>query len=940
MRFTGIRTRSSRVGKTFAATTLVLLGLTAGTAAAQYPSPVPDFAHPGAPHSSLMSTTSGDDDRPLLVIVADFDDVTERVTAAQAQTLFFGTGFGSIADYYRSQSFGRFTFTPATESQGTVNDGVIVAPVGKLADIQTAGNDLGGPWGRQAVLAANSTDSWINFEPYDTNNDNTVDATELVIAVVTDTGDASNCGGTRTISDVSLDTVNLNGRQYSFDFALENAITTAHELAHQAFDTHDQTYSSGPYDITSATCGGNPFFSTNSWHKLHLGWRQPDVVTRDGYYDVPDWTTSGKSFLLYDYDRGTQDYFLVENRQRGGYDQDVGDTGLIVWRIDDWAWNSNGRTYNLIRPDGGAIPNNYGGSPSDAFDADDPQTVPRTMSQPWQDGTPSRVAVRAIGNSAATMRAYFDVRGPGVLVDTYNLDDGDAGTADVPRLSPGDANELGFAVMNTGESSGSFEFSVSAGLPAGWSATTSTMTLDPGQEEEAILNVTPALGARADGDYTLTIRGHSTTDSSVSTTTTVRVKVLPKVSIDDVTVTEGDAGTSDATFTVSLSEPASDAVRVDYETADGTANAASDYIATSGELLFGPGQTSRTITVSVNGDTAVEPDEHYFVRLSGVSGAKLVDGEGRGTILTDPEPSLSIDDVRIEEDDANATFTVTLSEPNNTPVSVDFQTSDGTATAPSDYSATSGSLDFPVGETRRTIAVPVKEDVADESDEETFKVTLSNVVHANIADGEGIGTIRDDDRNGIFTCRATAMRIGNSERGVANAPRTPCRDDRASGLPLQLGSGLISVSAAGSASTDQTPDDLTGTRPHTGDRATAHAEASTITIRVGLSVVRLSSLVSDAKAECTGSGAPRLTGSSRVTVLAIDGRPVVTTTAKTTIPLLFATLRLNDTVVGAKEITQRALVVDNASGPDIVLGEARAGFDGTAAHPDGHPCAV
>ncbi|CAN5555406.1 hypothetical protein BH20ACT17_BH20ACT17_06250 [soil metagenome] len=940
----GATTTRSFIVKT-ATAVILLFAFVAAPAAADYPDPLPDFSHSAAPHNARMSTASGTRSRPLLVIIADFSDVTERITVAQASTRFFAqNSFGGVRDYYNTESSGRLDFTPAAETEGTANDGIITAPMGLLADIETDGGDLGGAFGRQAITKANSTDSWINFKSFDTNNDNVVDERELAIVVLTDTGDTSNCGGTRSMGAFSLDTVSLN-REYSFAFALENNITDAHELAHQALATQDQNYSAGPYDITAPTCsttGAQLYFSFNSWHKLHLGWAQPQVVTRDGYYDVPTWTTSGKSFLLYDHDRGANDYFLVENRQRGGYDQNIRDTGMAIWRIDDWAFNPNQPTYNLVRADGSAIPppGFYSGSPTDLFNPADSQTPARTMTQPWKDGTPSRVAVRAIGNSGATMRAYLDVRGPGVLVDTYELDPAGDGTADLAHLSPGDANELEFPVMNTGEAADSFQFTVTD-LPAGWTATSPTATLQPGQQQQMKVQVTPAPGARADTTYALKVRGASTSDGSVSSTSPLRVRVLPKLSIDDVTVTEGDSGTQDATFTASLSEASDRSVRADFETADGTATAPSDYAARDGSLLFSAGETSRTITVSVQGDTAVEPDEQFFVRLSDVSGAKLVDGEGRGTILTDPEPSLSIDDVRIEEHDANATFTVALSEANNTPVSVDFKTSDATATAPGDYSATNGSLDFPVGQTRRTIAVPIKEDVVDEIDEETFKVTLSNVVHATIADGDGVGTIRDDDRNGVFSCRATGVRLGDSERGVANPPRTPCRDDRGSGLPLQLGSGLLSVSSAtGSASTDQQPDDLTGTQPQIGDRATAHAEASSIVIRVGVNVIRLSGFVSDARTECIGSGPPRLTAGSRVTVLAVGGSPVLTTTAATTIPLLFATLRLNQTVVDAKGITQRALVVDNVVGPDIVLGEARAGFDGTAVHPGGHPCVV
>lgn len=415
-----------------------------------------------------------------------------------------------------------------------------------------------------------------------------------------------------------------------------------------------------------------------------------------------------------------------------------------------------------------------------------------------------------------------------------------------------------------------------------------------------------------------------------------------ELSIGNATVTEGDSGTQDASLTIKLSEASSSEITVHVATADASATAPGDYTARSFDVTFAPGQTSRTVTVPVVGDTAPEPDEHFDVRLSHPSNATIADGEGRVTVLTDPEPSLSIGDAAVEEDDTTATFTVTLSEANNTPVSVKAATADGTATAPGDYTSTSRTLEFPVGDTTRTLAVPVREDVADEIDEETYAVELSDVVHATIADAQGTGTIRDDDRNGVFSCRATGARIDESESGVANAPRTPCRDTAATGLPLQLGSGLVSVTIeAGKASTDQTPNDLDGTTPLPGDSGAAHAEAGSVVIRTGITVLRLSGFTADAKAECTGAGGPpRLSGSSRVTVLSLLGQPVVAVTAQMTIPLLAATLKLNETVVGPDGITQRALALDNLVGPDIVLGEARAGHAGTAVHPNGHPCEV
>lgn len=110
---------------------------------------------------------------------------------------------------------------------------------------------------------------------------------------------------------------------------------------------------------------------------------------------------------------------------------------------------------------------------------------------------------------------------------------------------------------------------------------------------------------------------------------------LPTLSIDDVSVGEGDAGTTTATFTVSLSAAAATAVAVNYTTADATATAGTDYVAASGTLTFTPGQTTKTVAVSVSGDAMVESNETFVVNLSVPSGATIADAQGQGTITND-----------------------------------------------------------------------------------------------------------------------------------------------------------------------------------------------------------------------------------------------------------------------------------------------------------------
>ena len=90
----------------------------------------------------------------------------------------------------------------------------------------------------------------------------------------------------------------------------------------------------------------------------------------------------------------------------------------------------------------------------------------------------------------------------------------------------------------------------------------------------------------------------------------------PRMSINDVTVTEGNTGTVNATFTVSLSVAYDVAVTVHYQTANGSATAGSDYAAASGDVTITAGQTTKTFTVAVIGDRAAEPTENFVVNLS------------------------------------------------------------------------------------------------------------------------------------------------------------------------------------------------------------------------------------------------------------------------------------------------------------------------------------
>jgi hypothetical protein len=116
----------------------------------------------------------------------------------------------------------------------------------------------------------------------------------------------------------------------------------------------------------------------------------------------------------------------------------------------------------------------------------------------------------------------------------------------------------------------------------------------------------------------------------------------PTISIGDASIDEGNSGSRQMTFTVTLSQPSNQKVRVNYATANGTAKTSdNDYVAKSGTITFNPGQTSKTITVSIKGDKQKESDESFFVNLSGASGAPIDDGQGEGWIFNDDGSSVA-----------------------------------------------------------------------------------------------------------------------------------------------------------------------------------------------------------------------------------------------------------------------------------------------------------
>ncbi|TQU07147.1 Calx-beta domain-containing protein, partial [Xanthomonas perforans] len=303
------------------------------------------------------------------------------------------------------------------------------------------------------------------------------------------------------------------------------------------------------------------------------------------------------------------------------------------------------------------------------------------------------------------------------------------------------ALSIGFGVSGTA-TSGTDYAAVSSPLVIAAGQTTGTITINPTADSTVEPDETVVISLNTGSGYTV--------GSPNSATGTILNDDQPALSINDVSVNEGNAGTTNATFTVSLSAPAgAGGVSFDIATADGTATAGVDYVASSliGQTIPA-GSSSATFTVLVTGDTLAEPNETFFVNLSNVTGASVSDGQGLGTIVNDDaQPALSIDDVSVNEGNSGtttATFTVSLSAASGQTVTVNYATADGTATAGSDYVARSGTLSFAPGVTAQGVAVTVNGDTAVEPNE-TFSVGLSGASNATIARATGTGTILNDD---------------------------------------------------------------------------------------------------------------------------------------------------------------------------------------------------
>ena len=302
-----------------------------------------------------------------------------------------------------------------------------------------------------------------------------------------------------------------------------------------------------------------------------------------------------------------------------------------------------------------------------------------------------------------------------------------------------------------------------------------TLIFDPGQTQQPLdvavmgnklyeidkaffLNVTDPAGATGSGTGTIQSGNPA-----------------PSISIGNVSLKDGTAGTAKFNFVVTLSAASGSPATVVYATADGTATAAGNaYQPAGGTLTFAAGQTKQTITVLVNGSTKFEASETFSVNLSSPVGATIAAGKGTGTgtILDSAKPPvLSTGNVTVVESSAggNAVFTVTLSPASGVAATVKYATVAGKAKAGRDFTAAAGTLTFAPGQTTQTVTVAILSDPALKS-AESFSLKLSVPKEATLsAKSTGTCTIEPAPAS-LLDALAAAQASASQAKTAASRP--------------------------------------------------------------------------------------------------------------------------------------------------------------------------
>jgi hypothetical protein len=636
------------------------------------------------------------------------------VSLASIEDLTFSAGDG-VND-------ATMTFTGTVSDINAALNGLVFIPAPNYngpASIEIITNDLGntGAGGPQSdTRTVNITVEAVNDAPvtnsegYSTNENTTLNvAAPGVLANDTDIDSPTLTAVLVSTTSNGALTLNANG---SFSYTPQAGFSGTDSFTYRANDG----IANG--NVTTVTInvneGGALAFSSATYNVNENGGTASITITRTG-------GSAGTATVLFSTSNGTataSDYTPVSTTVTFT-DGDVSETVNIT--INDDLLNEGNETVNLTL-------SNAGGT--------------------GQLGSPAAATLTITDNDAQ----------PSLSINDVAVTEGNSGTVDATftvTLSAASAQTVtvSYATANGTATAAGGDYQAVA---------SSTLTFNPGETAKAVtVKVNGDLFNEADEDFFVNLSGQ--TNSTIADASGRGVITnddgLPTLSINDVAVTEGNSGTTSATFTVTLSAPSALPVTVSYSTADGTATSPGDYQAVPTTVLtFQPGETSKSITVTINGDTLIEPNETFFVNLSGATNATAHDNQGLGTINNDDATiiTLSASTYSVSEDGLRLNITVNRSGDLSQASSVDYRTSDpsglnncdqvtGNASSRCDYATTAGTLRFAAGETSKTIIVPIVNDVYLDGTE-VFTITLSNAAGGQLgATPAATVTITDND---------------------------------------------------------------------------------------------------------------------------------------------------------------------------------------------------
>lgn len=409
----------------------------------------------------------------------------------------------------------------------------------------------------------------------------------------------------------------------------------------------------------------------------------------------------------------------------------------------------------------------------------------------WNGVQPAHGTIVVPNPSGAqgTQIVTYTHNGDSATSDTFPLEDGRGDTITVnititPSLSasiavsPASRNEdSGAAFTYTVTLSQSSSSATTVNLSRSGTATSGTdytgapnSVVVPANATTATFSVTPVADTTVEANETVVISVVSGSGYAIgspsSATATIVNDDFPTASITVSPASVPEDGAANLIYTVTLDQAAQSAVSIAFNVG-GSATSGSDYAAVSSPLTIAAGQISGTITINPTADATIEPDETVVISLAAGSGYSVGSPNSAiGTIANDDQPTLSINDVSVNEGNAgtsNATFTVSLSQPAGAGgVSFDIATADGSATAGVDYVASSlTGQTIPAGSSGATFTVLVNGDTLSEPNE-TFFVNVSNVSGAGVSDAQGQGTIVNDDALPSLSIDDVSVNEGNS----------------------------------------------------------------------------------------------------------------------------------------------------------------------------------